>query len=59
MVSQVPQMEPQGLQNDSFRYKKLPISAVNQSTVACFPGAGGRGEALRFAAPPEGEQGMV
>ena len=22
MVSQVPKMEPQGLQNDSFRYKK-------------------------------------
>ena len=25
MVSQVPKMEPQGLQNDSFRYKNLPF----------------------------------
>ena len=35
MVSQVPQMKAQGLQNDSFRYKKRPISLVNLSAAAC------------------------
>ena len=61
MVSQVPKMEPQGLQNNSFTYKKWPISAVDQLTYQHFSswpvdlsayavwGAGGRGEALKFA----------
>ena len=49
MVSQVPKMEPQGLQHNYFKSKKLQFSAVNQSTVACCQkGAGGRGEALEY-----------
>ena len=36
MVSQVTKMEPQGLQNNSFTYKKLPISAVDQLTYQHF-----------------------
>ena len=39
MVPQVPKMEPQGFQNDSFRYKKSPISLVNLSAAACWQGA--------------------
>ena len=35
MVPQDTKMEPRGLQNDSFGYRKRPISAVNQSAVAC------------------------
>ena len=35
MVTQDTKMEPQGLRNDRFGYKKLPISAVHQSAVAC------------------------
>ena len=33
MVSQVPKKEPQGLNNDSFSYKKRPISAINLSIL--------------------------
>ena len=48
MVSRAPKKEPQGLQNDSFWKKKWFISGVIQSSVACWQGAGGRGEALRY-----------
>ena len=34
MVSQVPKMKSQGLQNDSFNKNKSPISAANLSEVA-------------------------
>jgi hypothetical protein len=49
MVSQVPKMEPQGLQNNSFTYKKLPISAVDQLTYQhmLFGGPAAGGEALK------------
>ena len=48
MVSRAPKKESQGLQNHSFRKKKWFISGVIQSSVACWQGAGGRGEALRY-----------
>ena len=50
MVSQVPKMEPQGLQNNSFTYKKLPISAVDQLTYQhmLFGGPAAGGEALKY-----------
>ena len=35
-VPQATKMEPRGLQNHNFGYKKRPISAVNQSAVACL-----------------------
>ena len=35
IVSQVPRMEPQGLQNHRFKYKKWSISLVNLSAAAC------------------------
>jgi hypothetical protein len=38
-------------------FNKSSISAVNLSSVT--QGAGGRGEALRFAAPLKGEQGVL
>ena len=38
MMSQVPKMEPQGNQNDSFSYKQLPISTVNLLPVASWQG---------------------
>ena len=34
-VTQDTKMKPRGLQNNSFGYNKLPISAVHQSAVAC------------------------
>ena len=49
----ITKMVTQGTQNGASRspnslgYKKSPISAGNQSAVACWQGAGGRGEALR------------
>ena len=48
MVSWAPKKEPQGLQNYSFGCQKWFISGVIQSSVACWRGAGGRGEALRY-----------
>ena len=48
MVSQVPKMEPQGLQNETFWYKKLPISAVNLSAVACWQGGRRQGRRLKI-----------
>jgi hypothetical protein len=49
MSPQGTKMEPPGLQNYSFGYKKLPISAFYQPAVPCSqrgPAAGG--EALRI-----------
>ena len=60
MVPQVPKIDPEGLQNDSFRYKN---SWFQQSTTQQFTaskGAGGRGEALKFGAPlAEGLQAVM
>jgi len=49
MVSQVPKMESQGLQNLSFKYKKLPISLVILPQLPVDKGPAAGGEALKFA----------
>ena len=59
VVPRVPNMEPQGLQNDSFKYKSDPFQQSASQQFPTSKGAGGRGEALRFAAPPKGEPGVL
>mgnify|MGYP002811515280 CR=1 FL=1 len=49
MVTQDTKMEPRGLQNDSFGYKKWPILRVIQSSVACSSKGGRRqGRSLKI-----------
>ena len=57
MVSRVPKMEPQGLQNDSFGYKKQAISAGNHSASCLLTGGRRQGRSLKIRCPPEGGAG--
>ena len=40
-VSQVPKIEPEGIQNDEFEHKKRPIAAINLSAAASCQGEDG------------------
>ena len=60
MVAQVPKIEPEGLQNESFRYKKYQFQQPTSQQLPASKGAGGRGEASKFGAPlAEGLQAVM
>ena len=50
IMPQVPKINREGLQNDSFRHKKHPFQQPTSQQLPASKGAGGRGEALKFGA---------
>ena len=60
MVSQVPKMEPEGLQMTVLRINSDPFQQSTCQQVPASKWASGRGEALRFGAPlAEGLQAVM